>query len=653
MSLPPGFLDELRNRLSLGQVVGRKVMWDVRKSNQGKGDLWAPCPFHQEKTASFHVDDRKGFYYCFGCHAKGDAISFVRETENVDFMDAVKILAGEAGMPMPERDPQAQQKADRNAQLVEVMEQALQFFRLQLKTGAGAEARDYLSGRGLKEDALERWEIGFAPPGWSHLWAHLTGKGIAKDLIIDAGLAKTSDKGKEPYDTFRHRIMFPIRDGRGRCIAFGGRAMDPEDNAKYLNSPETPLFDKSRSLFNIRKAREAVGKGHDLIVAEGYMDVIALSEAGFEGAVAPLGTAITEHQLDMLWRIGPEPKIMLDGDTAGRRAADRLIPLAVERLRGGNSLYFVELPDGQDPDDYLKAHGSNVLRSFIDEKANPLVVQLWTTELNRRPWGTPEQKADLDKRWRALVGKIPDPDVKRYYEQAIKEYRWEKFRPDNYAPPFKGKYHKPRDTATPEAKASLLAGAVDEAKLFLLTDRLIAAIALTNPNVSLGFRDGLERFEVVDPTARTVIDSIIGLSEQLSPDELRAEVEAAVGKGATDRLLEDRMISIQPCVRKKLPADVVLHELTYNIAVVSARRSALNETIEAEEDLGDFPSQVIDNRLIAATRALDDALKGGKDDQTQYAVSDSGARMKKDELSAFEDLLNQIGFAKKGLPPKS
>jgi DNA primase len=243
MSLPPGFLDELRTRTSLTQVVGRKVMWDQRKSNQGKGDMWAPCPFHQEKTASFHVDDRQGYYYCFGCHAKGDAISFVRETENVEFMEAVEILAREAGMPMPARDPQAQQKADRRTQLTDVMEEAVKFFRLQLQTGAALDARNYLAKRGLTPEVLERWQIGFAPDGWQNMWDHLRGKGVEEEMILAVGLAKPSNKGGKPYDTFRNRIMFPIRDSRGRAIAFGGRAMDPNDNAKYLNSPQTEIFD--------------------------------------------------------------------------------------------------------------------------------------------------------------------------------------------------------------------------------------------------------------------------------------------------------------------------------------------------------------------------------------------------------------------------
>mgnify|MGYP003632488714 CR=1 FL=1 len=335
MSLPPGFLDELRTRSSLSQVVGRKVVWDARKSNQGKGDMWAPCPFHQEKSASFHVDDRKGFYYCFGCHAKGDAISFVRETENVSFMEAVEILAREAGMPMPERDPRAQEKADVRTELADVMELAVKWFRLQLRTGAAAEARSYLERRGLGQEVCDRWEIGFAPDSWQGLWDALKGKDISDELILGAGLAKPSTKGGKPYDTFRGRIMYPIRDARGRCIAFGGRAMDPEDKAKYLNSPETELFDKGRSLYNVKNARVAAGKGQPLLVAEGYMDVIALSEAGFEASVAPLGTAITENQLAMLWRISDEPIITLDGDTAGQRAALRLIDLALPLLEAG------------------------------------------------------------------------------------------------------------------------------------------------------------------------------------------------------------------------------------------------------------------------------------------------------------------------------
>ena len=220
MSLPPGFLDELRTRISISQVVGRKVMWDARKSNQGKGDMWAPCPFHQEKSASFHVDDQKGFYYCFGCHAKGDAISFVRETENVGFMEAIEILAREAGMPVPKRDPEAQKKADRRTLLADVMEQAVQFFRLQLQTSAASEARDYLVRRGFNEASHERWDIGYAPDGRQGVLQHLTGKGVAQDLVIDAGLAAESDRG---WHDRRRDWLRNHRPRSGSCrVGLGG-----------------------------------------------------------------------------------------------------------------------------------------------------------------------------------------------------------------------------------------------------------------------------------------------------------------------------------------------------------------------------------------------------------------------------------------------
>ncbi|MFV1493459.1 DNA primase [Phaeobacter sp. JH20_36] len=427
MSLPPGFLDELRTRVSLSQVVGRKVMWDQRKSNQGKGDMWAPCPFHHEKSASFHVDDRKGFYYCFGCHAKGDALKFVQETENVGFMEAVQILAQEAGMEMPARDPKAQQKQDHRAQLAEVMEQAVRFFRLQLNTRSGEAARSYLARRGLTGQALERWEIGFAPDGWQNLWDALRGKGVPEELIMGAGLAKPSNKGGKPYDTFRNRIMFPIRDARGRAIAFGGRAMDPRDNAKYLNSPETALFDKGRSLYNHGPARTASGKSGQLLVAEGYMDVIALAEGGFEAAVAPLGTAITENQLQMLWRIADEPIIALDGDTAGLRAAMRLIDLALPLLEAGKSLRFALMPEGKDPDDLIRAEGPEAVQRVLDQ-AMPMVRLLWQRETEGKVFDSPERKAALDKALRDKIRLIRDPSIRRHYGEDLQDLRWQLFR---------------------------------------------------------------------------------------------------------------------------------------------------------------------------------------------------------------------------------
>ena len=392
MSLPPGFLDELRNRVPISRIVGRRVTWDLRKSNQAKGDWWAPCPFHSEKTASFHVDDQKGFYYCFGCQAKGDALGFLKEAEGMSFMDAVAALAAEAGLPMPERTPREQQQTDRRAQLIEVMDRALRWFRLQLQTGAGAAARDYLAGRGLDRDGLERFEIGFAPDLRQGLIRHLAESGVPEALAVEAGVAIKPDDGGAAYDRFRGRIIFPIRDGRGRCISFGGRAMDPNARAKYLNGPETALFDKGRNLYNLAPARAAVARGAPLVVAEGYMDVIALVCAGIEGAVAPLGTAITEDQLRLMWRVSPEPVIALDGDAAGLRAAMRLIDLALPLTGPGQALRFALLPAGQDPDDLIRAGGAGAMRAVLDQ-AQPLADLLWRRETEGRSFDSPDDRA--------------------------------------------------------------------------------------------------------------------------------------------------------------------------------------------------------------------------------------------------------------------
>ncbi len=479
MSLPPGFLDELRSRLSIAQVVGRKVLWDKRKSNPSRGDLWAPCPFHQEKTASFHVDDRKGFYYCFGCHAKGDAFSFVRETENLGFMEAVETLAREAGMAMPERDPRAQEVADRRTRLAEVMEEAVRWLRLQLRTGAGAEARAYLEGRGLGAAQIERWEIGFAPDQRQGMFRALTERGISPALLDEAGLCARPEDGGEPYDRFRGRIIFPIRDARGRAIALGGRSLDPKARAKYLNSPETPLFDKGRSLFNIGPAREAAGKGPPLIVAEGYMDVVALVEAGFAATVAPLGTAITETQLQLLWRLHPEPVIALDGDVAGRGAAMRLVDLALPMIEAGRSLRFAILPVGKDPDDLLKAGGRPAMEAVL-EAAVPLVRMLWDREYgDGRGLDTPEAKAGLDRRLGEALRRIRDRSVARYYADAVREFRFHAFRPANWAPsPRRGRAPA---KATQSAKLSLLARDFGQRNLEALRERVAIAALLANP----------------------------------------------------------------------------------------------------------------------------------------------------------------------------
>ena len=632
MSLPPGFLDELRTRVTLSSVIGRKVTWDQRKSNAAKGDLWAPCPFHQEKTASFHVDDRKGYYYCFGCHAKGDAISFLKEIENMSFMEAVEDLAREAGMPMPARDPHEAQKADRRSELAAVMEEAARHFRLCLKTGAGAAARDYLAGRKLTEAALDRFEIGFAPDGWQGLWDHLRQKGIAEDLILGAGLARPSTKGKQPYDVFRNRIMFPIRDARGRCIAFGGRAMDPNDNAKYLNSPETELFDKGRSLYNHGPAREAAAKGQPLIVAEGYMDVIALAMAGFEAAVAPLGTAITEDQLRLIWRLHPEPLVMLDGDTAGIRAATRLIDLALPMLEAGQGLRFVILPEGMDPDDMIRARGREAMAKAI-EAAQPMVNLLWRRETDGKVFDSPERKAALDKSLRAVIKGIADPSIRSHYGEEINRLRRELFGPAKpaFVPRAPGRQQGRRFgfgaavpvSPLPATRGSLLAAAPGPEVEEYLHEAMILAIALTHPGTIERFESQIETVDMRDPghdRLRHALLAAFHAGAVTDTAAFRGEIEVMAGE-EVEKLMSLAHVRIAPPVRNTGDAEFAVMCLAEEFARLEARRGAEAEIEEAMEDLTGLADEGLTWRLSRAAEArhraersqLDEISEQGED----------------------------------------
>ena len=641
MSLPPGFLDELRSRTSITQVVGRKVMWDTRKSNQGKGDMWAPCPFHQEKSASFHVDDRKGYYYCFGCHAKGDALGFIKETENVSFMEAVEILAREAGMPMPARDPLAQQKADRRTQLADVMEQALQFFRLQLNTSAGADARGYLTGRGLRQEALDRFEIGFAPEAWQGLWDYLTGKSVEEELILAGGLAKPSSKGKRPYDTFRNRIIFPIRDPQGRCIGFCGRAMDPNDNAKYLNSPETELFDKGRSLYNYGPAREATGKGEPLILAEGYMDVIALAEAGFGAAVAPLGTAVTETQLQLMWRVSDEPIIAMDGDTAGIRAAQRVIDLALPLLEAGKSLRFAVMPEGQDPDDLIRAGGSAAMQQLLGT-ARPMVDLLWEREVYGKNFDSPERKAALDKILRDKLRLIKDPSIRGHYGQAVKDMRWELFRPKSQNRRFmpKGATVPTQPQAT--TKSSSLASSSEHSNV--LRQSVILASLLKTPEALATVEGQLEELQFVKPQHRDMQRFLLQYSGPV--EGVWDAAEQVFGGEWLDVLLRLPHVQIAPSVRHCNDVELVISCLQQEFAQMFATDAHGREVAEAVQDLSDLDDEGLTWRLSESAKHVQRTTQGSQEDKTEYKMAANGLKVKLEEQKTLDSLLEQINFSK-------
>ncbi len=410
MSLSPQFLDELRARTSLSALVGRTTKL-LRAGREWK----ACCPFHNEKTPSFTVSDEKGFYHCFGCGAHGDAIRWLTDLRGLAFIDAVKELADAAGMEVPAPDPRAQAKAERAAGLHEVMEAAAAYYAEQLGGLEGAAARAYLDRRGVAEPTRQKFGFGLAQDSRGKLRRAL--QRFGDDQLIEAGLLIRPEGDREPYDRFRGRLMFPIRDARGRCIGFSGRILG-EGEPKYLNSPDTPLFDKGRSLFNLDKAGPASRARRRIIVVEGQMDVVALDGAGFPEAVAPLGTALTEFQLGLLWRLSSEPILCFDGDSPGQKAAVRAALRALPHVGPGRSLRFATLPPGEDPDDLVRSRGREALGALLDA-AEPLVDRLWQHERDAEPLATPEQRAGLRRRLMDHAAAITDADVRDQYRAEL------------------------------------------------------------------------------------------------------------------------------------------------------------------------------------------------------------------------------------------
>jgi DNA primase len=419
MRFEPRLLDEIRARLTLSDIVGRRVTWDRRKTQPGRGDFWACCPFHQEKSPSFHVDDRRNRYKCFGCGASGDHFTFLCETEGLSFPEAVERLAGQAGVALPAPDPQAARREQKRAGLADICEMAAQFFQSEYAGPRGEAARAYTAKRGLTPETLREFRFGFAPDSRDALKSFLIARDIPEAAMIEAGLLIKPEDGRPSYDRFRGRLMIPIQDERGRVVAFGGRTLSPEGQPKYLNSPETPLFHKGIMLFNAHRAREPAFKSGEAVVVEGYLDAIALWQAGIHHVVASLGTAFTEDQIVRLWKFAPEPVICFDGDAAGVSAAHRAIDRIFPVLRSGYSFQFCFLPDGMDPDDLVKQRGLEGFHAEVS-RAQSLFDVVWDREISVSRLDTPERKAALEKRFDDLIGTIRDERVRRRYQLDLK-----------------------------------------------------------------------------------------------------------------------------------------------------------------------------------------------------------------------------------------
>ena len=503
MSLSPAFLDELRARVSLSGIIGRTT----RLQRAGR-EFKACCPFHNEKTPSFTVNDEKGFYHCFGCGAHGDAIRWLTDQRGLSFMDAVKELAGEAGMEMPAPDPKAAEKAARRQGLDDVMAAAQAWFVATLKGPAGEQARRYLDGRGFPAGIVEQFGFGYAPEGRQALREGL--RGFADELLIEAGL-RIVVEGKEPYDRFRGRLMLPIRNPRGQNVGFGGRILDAgaSDAPKYLNSPDTPIFDKGRTLYNFDKAGPLARKSGRLVAVEGYMDVVALAAAGIEEAVAPLGTALTEAQIELMWRVCETPVLCFDGDAAGQRAAIRAMLRALPLLRPSHSLAIARLPAGLDPDDLVKAHGAQAMRDLLGQAVS-LVDALWEAERDAQPLTTPEDKAGLKARLLAHVDAIAQPDIRALYRRELLDRfgAWA-FPPraSGARPGFTGR--APVERMTPDSARRLRANAAGSDALLAGT---IAGL-LRHPGALPRHADALARLRRAEPGLAALVDCLVELGD--------------------------------------------------------------------------------------------------------------------------------------------
>ncbi len=512
MTLAPAFLDELRARVAVSTVVGRRV----KLSRSGR-EMKGCCPFHNEKSPSFFVNDDKGFYHCFGCGAHGDVIRFVVEQDGLGFIDAVKSLAQEAGLELPEQTPEARERAVVANSLHDITADAAAHYAAQFREPGGAACRAYVERRGVSPEIVSTFGIGFAADSRSVLRAALARHGDAR--LIEAGLLVVPDgeggRSDAPYDRFRGRLMFPIRDPRGRVIGFGGRILG-DGQPKYLNSPDTPLFDKGRTLYNLDRAGPVARKSQRLIVVEGYMDVVGLAQAGFADAVAPLGTALTETQMALLWRYVPEPVLCFDGDAAGQRAGLRAALRALPLLEPGKSLRFATLPPGQDPDDLVR-NGGAVAFERVLAAAEPLVDRLWRSETEGADTSTPERRAAVLARLDAHAGEIAHANLQRFYRTELRDRFYALFRRPERTPWVKG------GRSAPAPSPGVLRAERPDMRA-TMTVQVLTACLLRPTLVDAAFERLIE-FRPSDSAHASLLSALLDAATahpDATPDEIRA-----------------------------------------------------------------------------------------------------------------------------------
>jgi DNA primase len=610
MRFPPSFLDEIRQRLPVSEVVGKRV----KLKKQGR-EWRGLSPFNAEKTPSFYVNDQKGFYHCFSSGKHGDQFRFLMETEGVSFPEAVERLAGEAGLALPKVSVEEVQRAEKAKTLYDVMELAAKFFEAQLQDRAGAKARGYLAGRELRAPTQVKFRMGYAPAARFALKEHLGAKGVSVADMIATGLLVHGDDIPVPYDRFRDRVMFPITDLRGRVVAFGGRALEKDVPAKYLNSPETDLFHKGSLLYNAFSAREAAHKTSRIIAVEGYVDVIAMVMAGFGETVAPLGTALTEGQLDLLWKMAPEPVLLFDGDKAGRRAAYRAIDIALPLLKPGRSLLFAALPEGQDPDDLIRSSGREAMDAVLAQ-AQPLASMLWQRETEAGVFGTPEKRAALEARFAEVVSTIGDENVRRHYRDDVFGRLSDLFRPMQRERRGGGQgggargggrgfssFAVPDHRPSPALASSALVRGPRAA--LPLREALILTALLNHPWLIDGQEEDIAALDLRHPQAETLKAALLDVHAQGVDGEEEAYRAALAADGHGPLVDQVRATVSTGAVWGAMPgaakSDV---EVTFGqlMALHRKKQALIKEIRDAERAFGDDPTEANEHWLLDAKR---------------------------------------------------
>ena len=583
MALPKQFIDELFARTSISRILGQFVAWDSRKTKSASGDYWACCPFHNEKTPSFHVIEKKGIYYCFGCHEKGNAIGFLQKYRKFTFRESVEFLARQAGMQIPEESLVEKRKTDQHKTLFDLIDVAENYFRNNLYASIGQSALNYIESRGINRTTLNEFGIGFVPDNQS-LLHELKVHGYTEEQITQAGLSRKRDNNNGIYPVFRNRIIFPIQNYKGQTIAFGGRAMDPNAPAKYLNSPNTELFNKSSVLFNLHRARDKKNNDTNLIIVEGYMDTIALHQAGLACSVAPLGTAVTENQLHLIWRIDQNPYLALDGDVAGLRAAQRVVDTALPLLRPGISLNFCLLPQDQDPDDLVRSGGRQEFERLLSASLS-IPEFIWQCEIKGKNLESPDARAMLTDSLNQQVKKIENTIVRKFYSQFNKDRIWQDIirrqRPTTMRP---GGQSNRIDTAREHVEIEQTNQQLRHTQVYFL-EALILALCIRNPGIIEPCLHELESLEMSAADGHSDILSALLVCWNSMNDQsqdILDRISERIDQNYVNRLFNLRQLAIHPEIKNSTEHDeakALLRDLLFMINAIAQSKNLTEECI--------------------------------------------------------------------------